>query len=158
MAVHSLFSVYDIMHEIKDSKQAIVRIGYDGRVHKTYRGPMKERRFDNEVAVLEYLEAQGCPFVPRVLSKDREHLYLVTSNCGNVVDSISSEKMAHLFGELEAYGVRHEDAFMRNVTYSPHLGRFCLIDFEFATILDSGEGLTLKDLEAYNEAKKHEQS
>jgi hypothetical protein len=40
---------------------------------------------------------------------------------------------------LEAFGVRHEDRFLRNITYSPQLGRFCLIDFEFATILDEPE-------------------
>ena len=25
---------------------------------------------------------------------------------------------------------------MRNITYSQNMGRFCVIDFEFATILD----------------------
>jgi hypothetical protein len=32
--------------------------------------------------------------------------------------------------------VRHDDPYLRNVTYRPADGRFCLIDFEFATILD----------------------
>ena len=54
---------------------------------------------------------------------------------------------AALFLELESFGVRHGDPFPRNITYSPHLGRFCVIDFEFATLLDSGEGLTIEDLE-----------
>jgi hypothetical protein len=31
--------------------------------------------------------------------------------------------------------VRHDDAEVRNVTYRQTDGRFCLIDFEFATIL-----------------------
>jgi aminoglycoside phosphotransferase (APT) family kinase protein len=35
--------------------------------------------------------------------------------------------------------VRHDDAEMRNVTYRQADGRFCLIDFEFATILDPKE-------------------
>jgi hypothetical protein len=43
--------------------------------------------------------------------------------------------MKELFAELETYGVRHDDAFLRNVTYRATDGRFCLIDFEFATIL-----------------------
>jgi hypothetical protein len=45
--------------------------------------------------------------------------------------------MKELFDELETYGVRHDDAFLRNVTYRATDGRFCLIDFEFATILDT---------------------
>jgi hypothetical protein len=40
-----------------------------------------------------------------------------------------------LFAELEAYGVRHDDPDIRNVAYRFSDGRFCLIDFEFATIL-----------------------
>ena len=43
--------------------------------------------------------------------------------------------MRELYKELELYGVRHDDAEMRNVTYRNSDGRFCLIDFEFATIL-----------------------
>jgi len=31
--------------------------------------------------------------------------------------------------------VRHDDPDMRNVTYRAADGRFCVIDFEFATIL-----------------------
>jgi hypothetical protein len=36
--------------------------------------------------------------------------------------------------------VRHEDREMRNITYRVADGRFCIIDFEFATILDDGTG------------------
>ena len=42
------------------------------------------------------------------------------------------------FAELEQYGVRHEDAQVRNITYDQRQGRFCIIDFEFATILLPG--------------------
>jgi len=142
------------MYEVKDSKQATVRIGYDGRVYKTFRGPLARRRFDNELRVLQYLEKQGCRFVPRVLEHDAERLYMVTTNCGAIVDKISKEKLDHLFQELEQYGVRHEDPFARNVTYNSDLGRFCLIDFEFATILETGEGFTLNELEEMNKDAK----
>ncbi len=131
------------MQEIKDTLQATVHIGYDGRVHKTYNGTMAQARFDNEVRVLRYLEEQGCPFVPRLLELDEKKLQIITTNCGQIVTRISSKKLESLFQELESYGVRHEDAFARNVTYSAQQGRFCLIDFEFATILETGEGLTL---------------
>jgi tRNA A-37 threonylcarbamoyl transferase component Bud32 len=124
------------MHEIKDTRRAIVRIGYDGRVHKTFRGHEAKERFENEVRVLRYLEQRGCPFVPRLLEADAAHLKIITTNRGRVVEHLDEIRMKELFAELEGYGVRHEDAYMRNVTYDPVAGRFCLIDFEFATILD----------------------
>jgi tRNA A-37 threonylcarbamoyl transferase component Bud32 len=134
------------MNSVKDTRQAQVRIGYDGRVHKTYYGPLAQERFENECRVLRYLERKGCPFVPRVIEADAERRHLVTSNCGKVVDKISKDKVVRLFAELEQFGVRHNDAFARNITYSPQLGRFCLIDFELATILETGEGLTLEEV------------
>jgi hypothetical protein len=143
------------MQEVKDSKQATVRIGYDGNVHKTFRGPLAQRRFDNELRVLRYLERQKCPFVPKVLEVDSAKLYMKTTNCGTIVDKISQEKLEHLFRELEQYGVRHNDPYPRNVTYNADLGRFCLIDFEFATILESGEGFSLEELEELNKDKKN---
>ena len=76
------------MQEVKDSKQATVRIGYDGRVHKTFRGPQAQRRFENELTVLKYLEKQNCGFVPRVLEYDASKLYMVTTNVGSIVDKI----------------------------------------------------------------------
>lgn len=127
------------MHEIKDTARALVRIGYDGRVHKTFRGPKAEERFENEVRVLRYLEERACPFVPRLLESDREKLKIITTNCGRRVDHINEERMNELYAELEQYGVRHEDAYMRNVTYRASDGRFCLIDFEFAALLHEND-------------------
>jgi len=124
------------MHEVKDTQRAVVRIGYDGRVHKTFRGPLAPERFSNEVRVLNHLEARKCDFVPRLLESDPDRLKIVTSNCGRIVEHLDPERMVELFAELEPFGVRHEDRFMRNVTYRTTDGRFCLIDFEFATLLD----------------------
>lgn len=124
------------MHEVKDTARALVRIGYDGRVHKTFRGHEAKERFENEVLVLKYLEKRGCPFVPRLLESDPELLKIVTDNCGTRVDHLGEERMKELYSELEHYGVRHDDAFMRNITYRNSDGRFCIIDFEFATLLD----------------------
>ena len=126
------------MHEAKNTPRATVHIGYDGSVHKQFKGPQARERYENEVRVLQFLEQKRCTFVPRIISKDDHSLKLVTSNCGSRVDHISVIKVAKIFAELETYGVRHEDAEVRNVTYSAHLGRFCVIDFEFATILAPG--------------------
>ncbi len=55
--------------------------------------------------------------------------------CGGRVQHLDEKRAQELFAELEKYGVRHDDADPRNVTYRFSDGRFCLIDFEFATIL-----------------------
>ncbi len=136
------------MRSVKDTKRAKVHVGYDGRVHKRFLGPFADRRFNNEVKTLRFLAEKECPFVPSVLHADPEELYLVTSNCGAIVDKISDERLNALFKELESFGVRHGDPFARNVTYNPRLGRFCVIDFEFATNLETGEGLTTDEIEA----------
>tara|TARA_B100000519_G_scaffold155749_1_gene137080 strand:+ start:1501 stop:1926 length:426 start_codon:yes stop_codon:yes gene_type:complete len=131
------------MREIKDTQRARVRIGYDGKVHKTFRGPEAKDRFDNEIRVLKYLAERGCEFVPKLVDYDAGTLYMVTTNCGaRVEDSISEARTAQLHKSLEKeYGVRHGDPTSRNITYNAQLGRFCIIDFEYAVILESGEGL-----------------
>jgi len=127
------------MQQVKDTLRATVRMGYDGKVHKTFRGPKAEERFANEVRILQYLEAADCPFVPRLLEHDPKELKMVTTSCGTRVDHLDEERQKELFAELETYGVRHEDAELRNVTYRQSDGRFCLIDFEFASILPGFE-------------------
>lgn len=51
------------------------------------------------------------------------------------VQHLDAARTRELFLELEAFGVRHDDPDMRNVTYRQSDGRFCIVDFEFATIL-----------------------
>jgi tRNA A-37 threonylcarbamoyl transferase component Bud32 len=123
------------MHEIKDTARALVRIGYDSRVHKTFRGPKAEDRFANEVRVLRHLEAAGCGFVPRLLAVEAVNLKIITTNCGSRVEHLGEERRKELFAELEPFGVRHDDPDIRNVTYRSSDGRFCIIDFEFASLL-----------------------
>lgn len=135
------------MYEAKNTQRAVVRIGYDGRVHKEFRGPQAEIRFENEMKVLKYLEARKCDFVPRLLDVDPATLTLTTSNCGARVEHMSEQRMVEIFGELEAFGVRHDDPFLRNITYRATDGRFCVIDFEFATIIGP-EAETVNDAEA----------
>ncbi len=143
------------MQEAKHTQRAIVRLTYDGKVHKTFLGEDAEKRFENETRVLQYLAEKGCDFVPRVIRADPERLLLVTTNCGGRVDHISREKKEKIFRELESYGIRHDDAETRNLTYRRTDGRFCVIDFEFATILEEHEGEPpAVDLNAHRGAEK----
>ena len=127
------------MIKVKDTLRATVQVGFDGRVFKTYHGPDAPVRFDKEVKVLRHLEARGCGFVPRLLEADPARLRIITSNCGVRVEHLDAQREKELFAELESYGVRHDDPSMRNVTYRQADGRFCVVDFEFATILTGAE-------------------
>jgi hypothetical protein len=77
--------------------------------------------------------------VPRLLGVDEKIPRIITSNCGTRVERIDEKRARELFAELEKFGVRHDDADPRNITYRFADGRFCLIDFEFATILPESE-------------------
>jgi serine/threonine protein phosphatase PrpC len=128
------------MITVKDTQRATVQVCFDGSVRKSFHGPNAKERFGNEVKVLRHLERTGCDFVPRIIHADPEKLLLVTTNCGQRVDRLDKERCRELFAELERYGVRHDDAELRNVTYRQSDGRFCLIDFEFATLTGLGKG------------------
>jgi|SRR5271170_517923 len=123
------------MLKVKDTLRSTVNVSFDGRVFKTYHGPNARERFENETHVLKFLEARKCNFVPRLLEADSEKLQIVTTSCGTRVEQIDDQRAKELFAELEKFGVRHDDADPRNITYRFSDGRFCLIDFEFATIL-----------------------
>ena len=124
------------MKDLKDGIRSKVRIDFKGNVHKWFRGHEKEQRCANEARILKALEERGCDYVPRLLEYHPEDVYIVTTNCGQPAPGISREKSDALFAELEStFGVRHDDPEPRNVTYSPRMGRFCLIDFELAELL-----------------------
>ena len=123
------------MLKVKDTLRATVNLTFDGRVIKVFHGPNAPERFANEVRVLRHLAAHKCGFVPRLLEADPARLRIVTTNCGSRVEHLDAERTRELFAELEQFGVRHDDPDMRNVTYRQADGRFCLIDFELATLL-----------------------
>jgi hypothetical protein len=127
------------MEQVKDTLRATVNLAYDGRVFKAYHGPDAATRFAQEVRVLRFLEARKCPFVPRLLEADPAEPRIVTTNCGSRVEHLDDERRRLLFAELETFGVRHDDPDIRNVTYRQSDGRFCVVDFEFATILPGFE-------------------
>lgn len=123
------------MLKVKDTLRATVHLSFDGRVFKTYHGPNARERFDQEVKILRFLEAHRCGFVPKLLDADPEKIRIITTNCGSRVEHLDARRAQELFAELETYGVRHDDPDIRNVTYRQSDGRFCVIDFEFATLL-----------------------
>jgi tRNA A-37 threonylcarbamoyl transferase component Bud32 len=125
---------------VKDTLRASVRISFEGKVYKTFRGPKAEERFDNEVKVLRHLEAGGCSFVPRLIEVDRSKLQIVTTSCGARIEYLDEARAREIFAELLPFGVRHDDAEIRNITYRQSDGRFCIIDFEFATLVPEPHG------------------
>jgi tRNA A-37 threonylcarbamoyl transferase component Bud32 len=125
--------------KVKDTLRATVHLTFDGRVVKVYHGPKAQERFEQETKVLKFLEKRGCPFVPRLLEADPQRLRIVTTNCGSRVEHLDDKRRDEIFAELEKYGVKHDDPDIRNVTYRQQDGRFCVIDFEFATILPGFE-------------------
>ncbi len=127
------------MLKVKDTLRATVHLTFDGRVLKAYHGTNAQARFDNEVRVLRHLEARGCGFVPKLLEADPAKLQIITTNCGSRVERIDEKRIQEVFAELEPFGVRHDDPDVRNVTYRQSDGRFCIIDFELATILPGFE-------------------
>lgn len=127
------------MLKVKDTLRSTVHLGFDGRVFKAYHGPNAGERFANEARVLRHLETRGCRFVPRLLESDPIQLRIVTTNCGSRVEHLDEKRLRELFAELEQFGVRHDDPDIRNVTYRGADGRFCVIDFELATILPGFE-------------------
>lgn len=123
------------MLKVKDTLRSTVQVSFDGRVLKTYHGRDAQTRFDNEVRVLTYLEAKKCDFVPRLIESDPAKLRIITTHCGTRLEHLDPERAREIFAELETYGVRHDDPDIRNVTYRQSDGRFCVVDFELATIL-----------------------
>jgi tRNA A-37 threonylcarbamoyl transferase component Bud32 len=124
------------MITMKETLRATVRVSFDGKVTKEFHGPKAKERFENEVRILRHLRKKECPFVPQLLEAHPEKLTIITSSCGSRVDHLDEERRKELFAQLEDYGVRHDDPDIRNVTYRQQDGRFCLIDFEFATLLE----------------------
>lgn len=128
------------MKNLKDGIRSLVKIDFYGNVHKYFRGTDREERFRTEIRILKALEERGCPNVPRYVDSDESELHLTTTNCGSPTPDLSQKKADSLFKTLEEhYGVRHDDPFPRNITYDTKEGRFCIIDFELATLLDMPE-------------------
>ena len=91
------------MHEVKDTQRAKVRIGYDGKVHKTFRGHQAQARFENEVRVLKFLEEGDkvkvtLRFRGREMAHQELGLELLNRVAGDVGDKGKIESMPRLEG------------------------------------------------------------
>ena len=62
------------MEEAKNTARAVVRIGYDGLVHKTFKGPQARERYENELRLHQFLDQKSCSFVPKVVKVDNPQL------------------------------------------------------------------------------------
>ena len=140
-ATRSHLLLTDRMQLLKNTQRARVTRSSNGSISKCFSGPNKEERFANEVKVLQHLNQSGCDFVPKLLSYNEETLCIVTTTVGEHVQHISERKLESVFQELEAYGVIHGDRASRNVLYHHGLGRFSVIDFEFAELVEPESAL-----------------
>ncbi len=127
------------MLKLKDTERSQVSLTFDGHVVKEYRGHLKQQRMENEIRVLQHLERVACPFVPRLVAVNRAESHIVVTACGVAATHVHPLKVRQLFAELREYGVEHEDAELRNITYDARRGQFCVIDFEFASLIDLPE-------------------
>ena len=132
---------------IKDTERSCVQSAFDGSIHKLYRGHSARQRLENEVRVLEHLRLSSCPFVPRLIAVDRPSLQIVQTNCGVAVQRLDEQRLKELFAALNAFGVEHGDCELRNVTYRATDGAFCVVDFEFARIIEPKWSVELDRLE-----------
>jgi tRNA A-37 threonylcarbamoyl transferase component Bud32 len=123
------------MISLKNSQRSIVKLAFDGLVHKQYHGGLALQRLANEVRVLQFLEIADCPFVPRVMDYSLENMTVILSNCGQSVQQLSDSTVSELFDRLRQFDVQHDDPCLRNITYHTQQGCFCIVDFEFAQLL-----------------------
>ncbi len=107
-------------------------------MYKTYHGPGQARaRFTNEVRILRHLEARGWRGSSPACSKPIPSSFqIITTNCSIAPRGASGRGTPgrNCLPNWSTFGVRHDDADMRNVTYRQSDGRFCVIDFELAAI------------------------
>ena len=123
------------MLKIKDTLRATVHMSFDGRVFKTYHGPNAKERFENEVRVLKFLESRGCNFVPRLLEADEKKCGSSRRTAERALITWTKNARRNCSPNWKNSVCGMTTADPRNVTYRLSDGRFCLIDFELATIL-----------------------
>ena len=85
-----------LVKELKDGIRSLVRIDFQGHVHKVFRGTAAEERCANEIRILQALEERECPNVPRLLEHHLDELTIVTSNCGRTAPALSKRKAPEL--------------------------------------------------------------
>ncbi len=126
------------MLKVKDTLRATVHLSFDGRVFKAYHGLDATKRFANEVRVCAISPRAAAISCPACWRRMKKNCRIITTNCGTRVEHIDEEGARdELFTELNS-ACDMTTLILRNITYRFADGRFCLIDFEFATILPQG--------------------
>jgi hypothetical protein len=119
------------MQEAKDTRRALVHIGLRWAGAQDLSAVIWPANASKTKSVCCAIWRRAAANLSPVLEADPENLKMITTNCGSRVDHMARTAMKELFAELEQYGVRHDDPFLRNITYRFSDGRFCVIDFEF---------------------------
>ena len=73
--------------------------------------------------------------MPRLLNADEAKVRIITSNRGTRVEHLDEARTKEILPNWKSSACATMIPDIRNVTYRQKDGRFCLIDFEFATIL-----------------------
>ncbi len=124
------------MITIKDTERSCVLKSFDGFVHKQYRGTHAHQRLENEVRCLSILNIGGVILFLDSSRLIEQTLAIIQSDCGVAVEHLVDWRLGQLFDSLHAFGVSHGDRNLRNVTYRAKDGRFCIVDFELAAIME----------------------
>ncbi len=123
------------MEQVKDTLRATVRISYDGKVYKTFRGPTPMSVSPPKFGCSAISKSDNVPSFRAFWRRIAAQLRIVTTNCGRRVEHLDDEPGEGAFCRTCHMGSATTMPRCRNVTYRQSDGRFCLIDFEFATIL-----------------------
>ena len=109
---------------LKDIDRCLVKHDKtNNTIVKNFRGRDKKKRFENEVAILQYLESKGCECVPKLLDSDSETLTTITTYVGEKVFEINEVDHRVLHNRVEAFGVSHNDRKLNPDQFSPDLVR-----------------------------------
>ena len=125
------------MRNLKDGIRSLVKIDFYGNVHKYFRGTDKEKRFTNEIRILKASNNVAVNMCPATSNPTRVSSTLLPATVALQLQISQRKKPRKSFviskkNMVSATMIR----FPRNITYDPNEGRFCVIDFELATLLD----------------------
>ncbi len=112
-----------VMLKLKDTERSLVSLTFDGCVVKQYRGHLMRQRMENEVRVLEHLKRVCCPFVPRLVSCDRQAVQIVVTACGVSATHVSPPNSISSFKSCASMASSMKMQSYANITYDARAGQ-----------------------------------